>query len=96
MVPASFASMILRMLLGKKMLPKLIEAISEPIANKMAKMFKLPQVVNYMELPNPTDLKVEQQEDHIKMLAGEISMLETRLNKLEILSNKSKKLKSNG
>ena len=51
MIPASFVPMIAKMVLGKKILPKL----QEEIAKHMAKMFKLDQILNYMELPNDAD-----------------------------------------
>ena len=47
--------MIAKMVLGKKILPKL----QEEIAKHMAKMFKLDQLVNYMELPNDADQKAD-------------------------------------
>ena len=110
LLPASFGPMILKMILGKKILPKL----SEAIANHVAKMFKLNQVVDYMELPNDADklgkknqeqinmlaseMSVigEKNQEQINMLAGNMSVIENRLKKLEILGGKTKKIKSNG
>ena len=92
MIPASFAPMILKMILGKKILPKLMESIG----THMAKLYKLDQVVNYMELPNDADKLGEKNQEQINMLAGEMSILEDRLKKLEILGGKTKKIKSNG
>ena len=65
MFPASFASMIAKIILGKSILPKLTEKIAEHIA----KAFKLPQVLNYMELPNDADQRIDKLEAQIKMLA---------------------------
>ena len=92
LLPASFGPMILKMILGKKILPKL----SEAIANHVAKMFKLNQVVDYMELPNDADKLGEKNQEQINMLAGNMSVIENRLKKLEILGGKTKKIKSNG
>ena len=41
-------------------------------------------------------LDISKNQEHITMLAGEIADLNTRLKKLEILSKKTKKVKSNG
>tara|TARA_R100000808_G_scaffold19141_2_gene41678 strand:+ start:3996 stop:4271 length:276 start_codon:yes stop_codon:yes gene_type:complete len=90
MLPASFAPMILKMILGKKILPKLNEAI----ASHIAKIWKLDQVVNYMELPNDADKLGEKNQEHITVMAGEIAELNTRLEKIELSSKKAKK--SNG
>ena len=84
MFPASFVPYI-----SKLIAPEL----TENIANHIAKIFKLPQVVNYMELPNDADIIGEKNQEHITMLAGEVSALEDRLKKLEILNKKAKKVK---
>tara|TARA_R110002020_G_scaffold342742_4_gene557183 strand:- start:1060 stop:1341 length:282 start_codon:yes stop_codon:yes gene_type:complete len=91
MIPASFAPMLLRMILGKKIFPALIEKI----ADKLAKMYKLPQSLDYMELPNSADRLGEKNEEHIELLANNMSDIESRLKKLEILNGKDKKLKKN-
>ena len=90
MIPASFVPMIAKMVLSKKILPKL----QEEIAKHMAKMFKLEQLVNYMELPNDADQKADKALNQNALLAGELSAIENRLNKLEILNKKPKKIKS--
>ena len=90
MIPASFVPMIAKMVLSKKILPKL----QEEIAKHMAKMFKLEQLVNYMELPNDADQKADKALKQNALLAGELSAIENRLNKLEILNKKPKKVKS--
>ena len=90
MIPASFVPMIAKMVLGKKILPKL----QEEIAKHMAKMFKLDQILNYMELPNDADRNSAKALEQVSLLAGELSAIENRLNKLEILNKKPKKVKS--
>ena len=65
MIPATFAPMIAKMIFGKSILPKLIEKV----ANHIAETFKLPQVLNYMELPNDADNRIDKLEAQIKMLA---------------------------
>lgn len=65
MIPVSFAPMILKMVLGKTIFPKLLEEI----ATNISKMYKLPQVVNYMELPNEADRRLDKMESQIEMIA---------------------------
>ena len=80
MIPASFAPMI-----AKLVLPKIMD--------HFMKVFKLDKVLEYVEQPNAADLLGEKNKEHIVMIAGEISTLDDRLNKLEILSKKPKKVK---
>ena len=80
MIPASFAPMILKLIM-----PKLMDHVM--------KVFKLDKVLEYVEKPNDADLMGKQNQEHITMIAGEISVLEDRLKKLETLSNKPKKVK---
>ena len=80
MIPSSFAPMI-----AKLVLPKIMD--------HFMKVFKLDKVLQYVEQPNDADILAKKNKEHIAMLAGEISMLENRLNKLETLSNKAKKVK---
>ena len=54
-------------------------------------MFKLPQLINYMEMPNEADLRIDKLEAQIKMLAEDshppkpfderITMLENKIGK---------------
>tara|TARA_R100001594_G_scaffold143259_1_gene191009 strand:+ start:2337 stop:2591 length:255 start_codon:yes stop_codon:yes gene_type:complete len=81
-IPASFAPMLLKLLMPK-------------IMDHFMKVFKLDKVLQYVEQPNELDIEAKKHREQIDMLAGELGMLENRLNKLEILSSKSKKLKSN-
>ena len=60
MFPASFAPYIIKLIAPK---------LTEKIANHIAKAFKLPQVLNYMELPNDADQRIDKLEAQIKMLA---------------------------
>ena len=80
MIPASFAPMILKLVMPKVM-------------DHIMKVFKLDKVLEYVEKPNEADLLGKQNQEHITMVAGEISGLESRLKKLETLSNKPKKVK---
>ena len=60
MIPASFVPYIIKLIAPE---------LTEKIANHIAKIFKLPQLVNYMELPNDADQRVDKLEAQIKMLA---------------------------
>ena len=59
MIPASFAPFIMKMIA-----PKLTESIVEHIA----KIFKLNHLVDYMELPNDADKRIDKLETQIVML----------------------------
>ena len=63
------------------------------LMDHVMKVFKLDKVLEYVEQPNEADLMGKQNQEHITMVAGEISALESRLKKLETLSNKPKKVK---
>jgi len=60
-IPASFIPMIAKFVLGDKILPKIMDHI--------AKVYKLDKVLNYMELPNDADNRIDKLETQIKMLA---------------------------
>ena len=80
MIPATFAPMILKLIM-----PKLMD--------HFMKVFKLDKVLEYVEKPNDADLLGKQNQEHITMVAGEISGLDDRLKKLETLSKTLKKVK---
>ena len=60
MFPTSFAPAIIKLIAPK---------LTEKIANHIAKAFKLPQLVNYMELPNDADQRLDRLEEQMKMVA---------------------------
>ena len=64
MIPASFIPMIAKFVLGDKILPKIMDHI--------AKVYTLDKVLNYMELPNDADNRIDKLETQIKMLAKKI------------------------
>ena len=80
MIPASFAPMI-----AKLVMPKIMD--------HFMKVFKLEKIIQYVEQPNDADRLGEKNQEHITMIAGEISGLEDRLKKLETLSKTPKKVK---
>ena len=64
MIPTSFIPMIAKFVLGDKILPKIMDHI--------AKVYKLDKVLNYMELPNDADNRIDKLEEQLKMLAKKI------------------------
>ena len=60
MFPASFVPYILKLISPK---------LTESIAIHVAKAFKLPQLVNYMELPNDADIRIDKLEVQMEMVA---------------------------
>ena len=60
------------------------------IMDHFMEIFKLDKVLQYVEQPNDADKEIEKHKEQINMLAGEISMLGDRLNKIEILNKKKK------
>ena len=64
MIPSSFIPMIAKFVLGDKILPKIMDHI--------AKVYKLDKVLNYMELPNDADNRIDKLEEQVKMLAKKI------------------------
>ena len=63
MFPVSFAPYIIKLIAPK---------LTEKIANHIAKVFKLPQLVNYMELPNELDDQVADIRIELKVLKQHI------------------------
>ena len=91
MIPASFAPMILKLVFPK--LEKKMDELKLDIIEHIFKVGKIEESIAYRELPNDADRIGEKNQEHIKMLAGELSAQDDRLKKLEILSIKPKKVK---
>ena len=91
MIPASFAPMILKLVFPK--LEKKMDKMKLDIIEHIFKVGKIKESIAYRELPNDADIIGEKNQEHIKMLAGELSAVEDRLKKLETLSKKPKKVK---
>ena len=91
MIPASFAPMILKLVFPK--LEKKMDELKLDIIEHIFKVGKIRESIEYREQPNDAELLGGKNQEHITMLAGEISGLDDRLKKLETLSNKPKKVK---
>ena len=70
-----------------------MDDIKLDIIEHIFKVGKIEESIAYRELPNDADRIGEKNQEHIKMLAGELSAQDDRLKKLEILSIKPKKVK---
>ena len=91
MIPASFV-------------PYIIKLISPKIMEMVANTFKLPQMLNYMELPNDADLRIDKLETQMKMMAEdqhppifteeEMSDIKDRIIKLEEFETQVKRKKA--
>ena len=66
MFPATFVPYIIKLIAPE---------LTEKIANHIAKAFKLPQLVNYMELPNDADQKIIVQEKKLEKQGKELILL---------------------
>ena len=75
MLPATFAPMILKLILPR-------------VTDHFMKVFKMDKLLRYMEEENETDLKVKKQEEQIQLLATELGKTQDRLEKIEILNAK--------
>jgi len=75
MIPATFAPMILKLILPR-------------VTDHFMKVFKMDKLLRYMEEENETDLKVKKQEEQIQLLAAELGKTQDRVEKIEILNAK--------
>tara|TARA_R110000824_G_scaffold126240_4_gene285703 strand:- start:863 stop:1138 length:276 start_codon:yes stop_codon:yes gene_type:complete len=91
MIPASFAPMILKLVFPK--LEKKMDKMKLDIIEHIFKVGKIKESIAYRELPNDADILGKKCQEHITMLAGELSAQDDRLKKLETLSIKPKKVK---
>ena len=95
MIPASFAPMVFKLVFPRleKKVKKMMDKMKIDIIEHIFKVGKIEESIAYRELPNDADLLGKQNQEHITMVAGEISGLESRLKKLETLNKKPKKVK---
>ena len=95
MISASFAPMAFKLLFPRfeKKVKKMLDQMRIDIIEHIFKVGKIKESIAYRELPNDADRIGKQNQEHITMVAGEISALESRIKKLETLSKKPKKVK---
>ena len=63
----------------KLLLPKVTEAVTE----QLAKIFKMDQLLQYMEMPNDADRKVEKLEVKMRILMDDVKELGEAKHKME-------------
>ena len=83
--------MILKLVapLLKLLLPK----VTEKVADHLAKIFKMDQLLNYMELPNEADKKIEQLEAKIQVLLEDTHPPAVDIKEFEEMKETIKKIK---
>ena len=57
--------------LAQTILKLLLPEVTQKVTDHLAKIFKLDQVLQYMEMPNDADLKIEKLEAKIQLLTEE-------------------------
>ena len=81
-----------------KIAKAVLKLIMPDVTEHLLKVFKLDKLVDYMELPNEADRKIQGLEDKIKILVDNshppIDDLTKRLKKLEEMASKVKKIRS--
>ena len=73
----------------KLLLPK----VTEKVADHLAKIFKMDQLINYMELPNEADKKIEQLEAKIQVLLEDTHPPAVDIKEFEEMKETIKKIK---
>jgi|TARA_Y100000310_G_scaffold267814_1_gene280058 hypothetical protein len=69
-----------------KIAKAVLKLLLPDVTEHLLKIFKLDKMLNYMELPNEADMKIEKLEEKIKMMAEEAGEVKDIIAKL---SNKS-------
>ena len=82
----------------EKIAKAVLKLIMPDVTEHLLRVFKLDKMVDYMELPNEADIKIGKLEERVKMMVQDshppIEDLTKRLNKLEEVTNKVKKLRA--
>ena len=73
------------MIIGK-IAKAVLKLLLPDVTEHLLKIFKLDKMLNYMELPNEADMKIEKLEEKIKMMAEEAGEVKDIITKL---TNKS-------
>ena len=69
-----------------KIAKAVLKLLLPDVTEHLLKIFKLDKMLNYMELPNEADMKIERLEEKIKMMAEEAGEVKDIITKL---TNKS-------
>ena len=68
-----------------KLAKAVLKIIMPDVTEQLLRVFKLNKLVDYMELPNEADRKVEKLEDKHKMVTEKLKNLENMLDKVKKL-----------
>ena len=71
-----------------------LKVILPDVTEHLLRIFKLDQVLNYMELPNEADKGVEKLKVENEMIKGQMSDMINEVNKLKNIVSKVKKIRS--
>ena len=66
-----------------KIAKAVLEIIMPDVTEQLLRVFKLDKLVDYMELPNEADRKVEKLEEKNKMITEKLNNLENMLDKVK-------------
>ena len=83
-------------MIGKLVAPLLkllLPQVTEKVADHLAKIFKMDQLLNYMELPNEADKKIEQLEAKIQVLLEDTHPPAVDIKEFEEMKETIKKIK---
>ena len=83
-------------MIGKLVAPLLkllLPQVTEKVADHLAKIFKMDQLLNYMELPNEADRKIEQLEAKIQVLLEDTHPPAVDIKEFEEMKETIKKIK---
>ena len=75
------------------LLKLLLPQVTEKVADHLAKIFKMDQLLNYMELPNEADKKIEQLEAKIQVLLEDTHPPAVDIKEFEEMKETIKKIK---
>ena len=83
-------------MIGKLVAPLLkllLPQVTEKVADHLAKIIKMDQLLNYMELPNEADRKIEQLEAKIQVLLEDTHPPAVDIKEFEEMKETIKKIK---
>ena len=77
-----------------KLAKAVLKIIMPDIIEHMMKVFKMDKLVSYMELPNEADKGVEKLKVANEMVKGQLKDMTDELNKIKIIMQKAKNIRS--
>jgi len=69
----------------EKIAKAVLKIIMPDVTEQLLRVFKLDKLVDYMELPNEADRKVEKLEENHKMITKQLSEMDKALDKVKKL-----------